>query len=279
MSDTSAYYGQSSWSPSNTWTLSANTVTQLSHDNFVSTISQDPDTASAIGDAIMQSDGALRCPYPSTYLLNVGMNLADFCNITLPDNQVPSMIIQFKYIPASSASPSVQPFVMGTVALNKANSWAQMAQRTAMTTGDSIQILITSTIALNNVQVGNQSQIFYNDDISNVSLQLYAGISGQPPAYNVNNKVSFMQTAPIIDSKAVFTLTQDGTNGKSLFETGISFFTVSTQSLTPITDIAQPSQSFDPIPSDLKSATVHFSKNGGKVPDNTYVAAARFDGW
>lgn len=278
--NTSAYYGQASFCPNGNWTLQANTVTQLPRDFFISNSSSDDKSSMEIGNAIMQSDGTLRCPYDSTYLLTINMSLSDFADVTLPADQVPTMVFQFTYVPASSQSPSPS-FVMGTVVLDKKNPYAQMAQRTVMATGDTIKILATSSLALTDVAVANQSQMYYNDDASNTLLQLYASVSGQPPSYNVSNKVSDMVTAPIINSKAVFTTTQDGQNGQSLFSMGMSFFTVSVQKLTPVTDSSQiiDGVTWDPIPSDLKSATAHFKTSSGPVNDNQYVAVARFDGW
>lgn len=280
MTDTSAYYGQSSFCPNGNWTLQANTSTALTRDFFLSNSSSDPESSLATGNAIMQSDGSLRCPNDAPYLLSVAMTLSDFVDLSLPEEQIPAMTFQWTYFPYSADSPS-QSFVMASVTLNKSNPYVAIAQRSMMAQGDTIKLLVSSSLSLNNVPVGNQSQIYYNDDAGNTDLQLYASVSGQPPIYNVSNKVSDMVTAPIVNSKAVFTLTQDGKRGYNLFASGISFPTVSVQKITNVTNISEivDGMTWDPIPLDLKSATVHLKMGSSPVPDNQYIAVARFDGW
>lgn len=283
MSSSSAYNGQSSWSVDGTWSINANTVTQLTKDKFVSNSSSDTEASEAIGNAIMQNDGTLKCPYPSVYVLNIVASLSDFCDMTLPANQIPSLIFQFVYVPFSTDSPA-ETFIMATVELNQNNPWVSIAQRTDMVAGDYIKVLMTSSLPINNFAVGNQSQLVYNDDANNTQMQIYTGVSGNPPAYNVINKTSYSSSAPIIGSKAVFTLTADGKNGHSKFSSGITDFTVSVQSLAKITDttdsVTAGSACWDPFPADLKTATAHFrTSKGGLVNDNEYVATAHLEGW
>lgn len=274
--DQSGYYGQIAFVPTGHWTLEANEPKFMNSDAYLCSSTSDDVAAKKLKHAIMMSDGSILCPYDSVYQLSLSTTLSDFVDVTLPDDQVPTLTFRIIYLPQNPESQS-PTYTLITTKLSKRSPNSETYQRVIMKQGDLIRLQIESSLDLNCSQIGRTTQFNFNDDKQSTTLtQFHASSTSRPnlaPLFHEKNKVLLKFEADVVDNIATIILTQDGTPiGQSMFRT-ISYYTVTPIAKKDTTHIdgAGVLYAVNPLDDDLKTMTISCSAMNPNVILSDYV--------
>ncbi|RYE21133.1 MAG: hypothetical protein EOP45_09985, partial [Sphingobacteriaceae bacterium] len=242
------------------WELLPNTDTVVPSENWICNSTSDSEQAIVQGQLLMpNSSGDLVVPYNGTFQVNASIDLAnDF-------SYQGTGVLKLLYVPHNVNSESPL-YTIATANIGVNSGVVNLVNNVIALEGDVIQLVWNLSDSVNidmNDHLCN-SWITFSDITHNTDAQYYIGKSGTPLAVGQKDSNAIMMTSPIVNNKAVFCLTQDGTpEGTAIFQKEISTFTIEVQ-LQGSTDttLSPPGRSYIlPYPANRKIATVVFSGN------------------